>query len=207
MKRSVRATSAVLSLSLVFLLVAGCSKKSAKAPEKGPEVSQSIVTTKPDKPVADRTGSPTGAPASDESSQLLALRGEDIPVSEAPALEFIEPSPEDKLILRNIYFDFDKSNIKPEFQSVFEDIVKWLNERPEKQLLIEGHCDERGTNEYNLALGERRSLSVRRYLVGLGISPDRLHTISYGEERPADPGHSEEAWAKNRRAEFKVSAN
>ncbi len=80
-----------------------------------------------------------------------------------------------------------------------------MNRNPTRLLLVEGHCDERGTNEYNLALGERRALSVRRYLVALGIGSDRLHTLSYGEEKPLDPGHTEESWAKNRRAEFKVS--
>ncbi len=206
MKMSARATLTVLSLPLVLFLAAGCSKKATKPPEKGPEVSQSIGVTRPPSPGRQSTTGSTSAP-SDQSSQLLALKGEDIPITEAPAMEFIEPSPEDRQILRNIYFDFDRSNIKPEFQPVLEGISAWLNERPSKQLLIEGHCDERGTNEYNLALGERRALSVRRYLVGLGIAPDRLHTISYGEERPAAPGSDESAWSQNRRAEFKVSAN
>ena len=206
MKVSVRATSAVLSIPLALLLVAGCSKKTQKPTEKGPEVTQSNVKTKAtvSRPPSGDSGS---GPASDQSSQLLALRGEDIPIVETPPLQFIEPSAEDKLVLRNIYFDFDKSSIRAEFQPVLEGIAAWLNDRPDKHLLVEGHTDERGTNEYNLALGERRALSVRRYLVGLGISPDRLHTISFGEERPADPGHGESAWAENRRAEFKVSAN
>lgn len=206
MKASVRTGRVILAVSVVLLLAAGCSKKAKKTAGKGPEVSQSVLATKP----APRPGSPgsgMATPSGDQSSQLLALRGEDIPISEAPTLQFIEPSPEDRKVLKNIYFDFDRSNIRNEFQTVLEGIAGWLNERPEKQLLIEGHCDERGTNEYNLALGERRSLSVRRYLVGLGIAPDRLHTISYGEEKPADPGHDESAWWKNRRAEFKVSAN
>ncbi|MFP3929181.1 MAG: OmpA family protein, partial [Desulfobacteraceae bacterium] len=69
---------------------------------------------------------------------------------------------------------------------------------------IEGHCDERGTNEYNLALGERRANAAKKYLISLGVSEDRVRTISYGEERPADPRHNEEAWAKNRRDEFKL---
>jgi len=206
MKVSVRTARAILAVSLVFLLAAGCSKKAKKPADKGPQMSQSVIATKPS-PRSDSTGSGMSSPSGDQSSQLLALRGEDIPISEAPSLQFIEPSPEDKLVLMNIYFDFDRSSIKDEFQLILEGIAGWLNQKPEKQLLIEGHCDERGTNEYNLALGERRSLSVRRYLVGLGISPDRLHTISYGEEKPADPGHGEDAWAKNRRAEFKVSAN
>ena len=209
MKVSVRAISVVLSLALAVFLTTGCAKKTAKKTQKGPEINQSIVTTKPAPRGSASTGS-TGSSsvsAGSQSPQLLALRGEDIPISDAPALEFIDVSPEDRDTFRSIYFDFDRSNIKPEFQRVFEGIAAWLTEHSQKQLLIEGHCDERGTNEYNLALGERRSLSVRRYLVGLGISPDRLHTISYGEERPASPGHNEDDWAQNRRAEFKVSAN
>jgi peptidoglycan-associated lipoprotein len=79
-----------------------------------------------------------------------------------------------------------------------------LHKYPKVKIQIEGHCDERGTNEYNLALGERRANSTRNYLISLGISPDRISTISYGEERPLDPGHNEEAWAKNRRAHFVI---
>lgn len=206
MKVSVRTFSATLFLPMTMLLFTGCGKKAVKAPDPESKITQSIATTRPSPRGLPATRPSTGT-AEDQSSQLLALRGEDIPISEPPSLEFIEPSAEDKLILRNIYFDFDRSSIRPDFQPVMEGIAEWLNRNGHKQLLIEGHCDERGTSEYNLALGERRSLSVRKYLVGLGISPDRLHTISYGEEMPAVSGHDESAWAENRRAEFKVSAN
>ena len=207
MKVSVRAISAIFFLPMTMLLFAGCGKKAVKAPEEESKITQSIATTRPAPRNLPATRPSTAAPVEDQSSQLLALRGEDIPISEPPSLEFVEPSAEDKLVLQNIYFDFDRSNIRPDFQPVMEGIAEWLNRNGHKQLLIEGHCDERGTSEYNLALGERRSLSVRKYLVGLGISPDRLHTISYGEEKPAVSGHDETAWAENRRAEFKVSAN
>jgi peptidoglycan-associated lipoprotein len=80
----------------------------------------------------------------------------------------------------------------------------WLRDNPTATVTIEGNCDERGTNEYNLALGERRAESARAYLVDLGISASRLTTISYGEERPLDPRHNEEAWAKNRNDQFKL---
>ncbi|MFP4037629.1 MAG: peptidoglycan-associated lipoprotein Pal [Desulfobacteraceae bacterium] len=104
----------------------------------------------------------------------------------------------------NIYFDFDKSEIKPEAQATLKEKAGWLKQNPEYSVRIEGHCDERGTNEYNLALGERRANAAKKYLISLGVSEDRVRTISYGEERPADPRHNEEAWAKNRRDEFKL---
>jgi peptidoglycan-associated lipoprotein len=135
-----------------------------------------------------------------------ALKGDDIPLAETPSKNFVDPNPQERKILRTIYFDYDKSDIREEYRSILEGIAQWGKSNPGRLLLIEGHCDERGTNEYNLALGERRALAVRRYLIGLGITSDRLHTISYGEEKPAMQGHDESAWSKNRRVEFKVSA-
>jgi len=105
----------------------------------------------------------------------------------------------------DIYFEFDQYRVLDSDKSTLERVAAWLNEHPEARILIEGHCDERGTNEYNMALGEQRALAARRYLVGLGIDSGRLTTISYGEERPAALGSTEDAWAKNRRAHFSVS--
>ena len=102
----------------------------------------------------------------------------------------------------SIYFDFDKSDLKPPARAILKKKAEWLRMNPVYSLRIEGHCDERGTNEYNLALGERRAHSAMRFLMALGISGNRISTLSYGEERPAAPGHNEEAWAKNRRDEF-----
>ena len=104
----------------------------------------------------------------------------------------------------NIYFDFDRSELKPEAQANLKKKAEWLRKNPKFIVRIEGHCDERGTNEYNLALGERRANAAKKYLMELGVPDNRLRTISYGEERPADPGHDEEAWHKNRRDEFKL---
>ena len=105
-------------------------------------------------------------------------------------------------INEDIYFDFDKSNILLLAQDVLRRKAEWLWSNPEVSVIIEGHCDERGTNEYNLVLGDRRAESARNFLVDLGIKGSRLTTISYGEERPVDSGHNEEVWAKNRRAHF-----
>ena len=104
----------------------------------------------------------------------------------------------------NIYFDFDKSHLKSEAKDVLRKKADWLGNNPSYSVRIEGHCDERGTNEYNLALGERRAHSAKKFLLALGISDDRISTISYGEERPAVLGHNEEAWEKNRRGELKL---
>jgi peptidoglycan-associated lipoprotein len=101
-----------------------------------------------------------------------------------------------------VYFDFDRSTIRSDERSKIEGISSHLKSNPIHKLKIEGHCDERGTEGYNLALGERRSLSVRDYLINLGISPDRVYTTSFGESRPAQFGQNEAAYAANRRAEF-----
>lgn len=131
-----------------------------------------------------------------------------------PAVEVVpEPEPEvpppptpEEIVakLQMIHFDFDKYNIRPGDAQILEANSKILKEYPDVNILIEGHCDERGTHEYNLLLGERRANSTKEYLVQLGISSDRISTVSYGKERPIDPGHNEDAWAKNRRAEFKL---
>ncbi len=106
--------------------------------------------------------------------------------------------------LDDIHFDFDKSDIKTDARETLQKNADWLQNNPDIKIQIEGHCDERGTAEYNLALGERRAMSTKKYLVSLGISADRIYTISYGEELPIDPNHSEDAWAKNRRAHFLI---
>jgi len=98
-----------------------------------------------------------------------------------------------------VFFGFDRYDLTPEAQSTLQAQAAWLNAYPNINLLVEGHADERGTREYNLALGERRANSVRNYLIALGIDPSRLQTISYGKERPAVVGSNEQAWAQNRR--------
>ena len=103
-----------------------------------------------------------------------------------------------------IHFDFDKSEIKPKFHNNLEMISTHLKNNSSVQLEIEGHCDERGTSEYNLALGQRRAESVKRYLVNLGVNPDNISTITYGEEKLLDQGHSRRAHYLNRRAEFNL---
>jgi peptidoglycan-associated lipoprotein len=103
-------------------------------------------------------------------------------------------------LLKDIHFDFDKYNIRPGDAEILKGNAALLVKFPNVKIQIEGHCDERGTVEYNLALGERRANSAKRYLISLGIPEKRTSTISYGKEKPLDPGHNEEAWTRNRRA-------
>lgn len=104
-----------------------------------------------------------------------------------------------------VFFDLDKSDLKPEARTTAESVATWMNSYPAVAVTIEGHADERGTREYNLALGERRANSVRDYLVALGVNSNRLSTISYGKERPAVLGSNEDAWTQNRRGVFVVN--
>jgi peptidoglycan-associated lipoprotein len=107
-------------------------------------------------------------------------------------------------LLKDIHFDFDKYDVRLGDTEILQGNAALLMKYPAVRIEVEGHCDERGTVEYNLALGERRANSTKQYLISLGVSADRISTISYGEERPLDPGHNEEAWAKNRRAHFTI---
>jgi peptidoglycan-associated lipoprotein len=120
----------------------------------------------------------------------------------------VKPGP-DKMsamvMQEDIYFAFDRYNLSPMAQENLRRKAEWLRANPDATVTIEGHCDERGTAEYNLALGDRRAESAKAFLVDLGISAKRLATISYGEERPVDPRSNEEAWAKNRRGHFVVN--
>ncbi len=104
-----------------------------------------------------------------------------------------------------VFYDFDSSDLRPEARSTVEALAVWMSNYPAATLVLEGHADERGTREYNLALGERRANAIRDYLVALAIAPNRLSTISYGKERPAVLGSTDEAWAQNRRGVFVVN--
>lgn len=104
--------------------------------------------------------------------------------------------------LKRIHFDFDKYSIRADAAPILRENANWMKANSNKQFIVEGHCDERGTNEYNMALGERRAKAAKDYLINLGVSASILSTVSFGEEKPLDFGHDESAWAANRRAEF-----
>jgi peptidoglycan-associated lipoprotein len=184
MKRNVRlALGAVVLLSVMFFTVS-CTKKMVKT-ETVPTTAQPEVSKSLDSPSAE--AEPAGQLPKEQ------LRTEE-PAPEAPAAVFVN---------ENVRFAFDSSALSDQAREILSNKAEYLlRANSETRVTVEGHCDERGTDAYNLALGERRAEAVKHYLIVLGVTADRLNTISYGEERPADPGHNEASWAKNRRAQF-----
>ncbi len=123
-----------------------------------------------------------------------------------PSLAALDPqlAADAQAVLRDVHFAYDSSEILPNEAAILQQVAGFVSRYPSVLLQIGGHCDERGTEEYNMALGSRRASAVRSFLADLQINPNRLYTISFGEEQPADPGNSETAWARNRRAHFKI---
>jgi peptidoglycan-associated lipoprotein len=160
---------------------------------------------------------PTPPPAADTATASTTPPSPPQPVRE-PTIVPPEPVPTDKISssnlddlnrnspLKPVFFDLDSSELTAAGQATLNDNAATLRKNGTWTITIEGHCDERGTAEYNLGLGERRAVAARSYLVSLGLSGDRLRTVSYGKEFPFDPGHDEAAWAKNRRAHFVITA-
>ena len=155
----------------------------------------------PAQPEAGEEAPVTTPPTEEAPSQAVPLEEQVTPGAAVTE----EPAAADLISERKIYFDFDKSDIKPEFRDIVEAHAKYLAANPGASVTIEGHCDERGTREYNMALGERRAHSVMQMLTLLGVSKNQVSTVSFGEERPDVDGHDESAWKWNRRAVFVYS--
>lgn len=170
----------IIVLSVMVGLASGCCPKKA------------IVTG--EKPAE---AAPAAAVAAPEPAPVPETKAEAAPAPAGPSeIEIFESE--------KIFFDFDRADLKPEAREMLQKKADWLKANPAAAILIEGNCDERGTVEYNLALGERRANGAKQFLVDLGIDAGRISTVSYGEEKPVDPGHDEAAWAKNRKDDFKV---
>ncbi len=174
----------LLALALVVVLpFAGCAKK--KAPVTPPEAAPVAA------PVVEPPPPPPPPPPADPIPDPLAAD-----LVEAHAYAYRAG------LLGDVFFDFDRAELRPEARERLAKNAEFLRQRPEFTITIEGHCDERGTSEYNLALGERRAQAARAYLASLGISEARLRTASYGEERPVCREQNESCWQQNRRAHF-----
>ena len=143
---------------------------------------------------ADSSGSGSSSSASDVSSEGT--------ITETTGSGIVSGSQEDLIVNvgDRVFFGYDSSDLDSDALELLQDQVAWLKQNSDVSVTIEGHCDERGTREYNLALGEKRAQAVKNYLIGLGINPDRVSTISYGKERPAVVGSNDGAWAQNRRS-------
>jgi len=182
MSKMTKSTLNGIILLLAIGLAIGCASSGKKAPfgaharaEKGVPLPQGPDTSGP--------------------QERDPMAGQPIPLSQLPnASEFG--------LCDRIHFDYDKSNIKPEWEKCLTNIAKYFAQHQEYLLLIEGHCDERGTEEYNIALGERRAQSAAQYVVKLGLNGERIVTKTWGESKPLATGHDESSWKLNRRAEF-----
>ena len=187
------------TIAMLFapLLIVGCAKEpaimttsSAPAPT-GAAVTSPMTTAEPTS--ADSSAQSANRQGADQSSGAATSGGRPAP-SEFTAIGD----------LVDVYFDFDQYTIRSRDTAILDANARWLRANPKAQVLIEGHCDARGTEEYNLALGDRRAKAALNYLAAQGIGPERLVTISYGKERPTCSEANEACWAKNRRAHFLV---
>lgn len=174
-----------LGMILTLLVSTGCSKPALENQSAADQTPPAISQTTSNESTADADSASNGT------------MGQAIGASDA--------TDRDMEMQASVYFDFDSARLNNSTQADLSQKAKWLRDNPQvASVLIEGHCDERGTDAYNMALGDRRANAVKDYLIDLGVVIDKLETQSYGEEKPADQGQTEAAWAKNRRADFVV---
>jgi peptidoglycan-associated lipoprotein len=186
-KKSLITTILILCIGLVMI---GCPKKTTVREEP------SVKKEEAAKPEAERAAKEKETATKEQFEK--SLTAERSPGIQGQVFE--------SSMLKDIHFNFDRYDIRPEDAAILRENAALLKKFSNVKVQIEGHCDARGTVEYNLALGERRANQTKAYLVSLGVSTDRISTISYGKERPLDPGQTEEAWAKNRRAHTIITA-
>jgi peptidoglycan-associated lipoprotein len=175
-KVGLRVLFLVVASLMMMVVFSGCAKKKP-VPAPAAEVSQAPVTTES----AVKGEEPEGIKTADQISEGR---------TSAPMLP--------------IYFDFDRYNIRNDMKSRIDNDAKFLMDNPQIRIEIQGNCDERGSSEYNLALGEKRAKAAKSYVTKLGVAADRIDVVSFGKEQPLDPGHNEAAWAKNRRDDFVI---
>ncbi len=186
----------VLLLVLTFIFVlTSCAQKKIVQPQQLPTVTpQESKAKAPEVPVQKKI------PGEKAEEKITEQQLAKIETKEVEAPKYVE----EKGVFEDIHFDFDKYDIRPDAKPILESLSDWLIKNKSSKLLIEGHCDERGTSEYNLALGDRRAKATKDYLVALGVPSGRIETISYGKEKPICTESTEECWQKNRRAHFVV---
>jgi peptidoglycan-associated lipoprotein len=177
-------------LVMAALLAGACGKKQPPIARPAPPPGSGSTTAPP--PPPEPVGEPVPVPPEPVAEDAISGKSLDDLNRDSPLLP--------------VFFELDSSEISGAGQQALQGNASVLKKYPQWQITIEGHCDERGTPEYNLGLGERRAVAARDYLVSLGVPADRVRTVSYGKEFPFDPGHDESAWSKNRRAHFVITA-
>ena len=182
-----------------FLLMTSCAKKQIQVSEPVQPATQEVKAGEDEAKAAEEAKSQADQEAKARAEAERQARLRELKMSQKLADEIRNFESD------NIYFAFDKSDLTDESKSTLREKGNWLRLNGGYSVTISGNCDERGTAEYNLALGERRAHAAKKFLMGLGISEKRLATVSYGEEKPIDPGNNEEAWAKNRNDQFSLN--
>ena len=193
-------TMAIICCGALALAVTGCKYDEPNPDDLANNGAQDIASENAGETGDDMNAAKDVDPAADPNADELGLKDvTGVPFDQDPNyarctdVDFVP-----------VYFGFDASQLAPSELAKIEAVAKHLQEKPNRVVMVEGNCDERGSNEYNLSLGENRAISIRDYLVQLGIDAQRIQAKSYGEEKPAVPGHDEGAWSKNRRGEFSV---
>lgn len=192
-----RMITLLAGLSLAALIAGGCANKDVVKTEEAAPATAKAETVKPAEAVKQEAAKPVQPPS---------VKPEENRIEPAKPAEAALPSAPATYAFETVYFDYDKAELRQDARNTLSRNAEiMLKSKAAALIKIEGHCDERGSAEYNLALGERRAKSVQQYLLTLGVQPERLSVISYGKEKPAVQGSDEAAWSKNRRAEFVLS--
>ncbi len=197
MKNHLKLIVLLMVCAFSLALCSGCAEKKAVVKDEAVQEQQASAAQAA-APATVATDDETARRAKEQADREAALRAQ----AERDAAAAKAAAALTEMNIQNIYFDYDKSSIRPDAREILKANAEIFAKKSDAAIVVEGHCDERGTAEYNMALGERRAQEAKQYLVNLGIKASRLETISYGEERPLDNRSTEEAWAKNRRAQF-----
>jgi len=184
---------------IAMAIVPACKSKKSPAPNVAPTETTATVPNVPTVTTTTETRV-TNPPDFVQTQPAPQITTETLPND----IEELNRVAEQRGYLQDAFYAFDESTLTSDSQAALTASANWLRRNTQYNLLVEGHCDERGTEQYNLALGDRRANSAKEYMVALGVDTNRIRTVSYGEERPFDPGHDEAAWAKNRRAHLVI---
>jgi len=189
--RDKRNTTIVVAVTLAIAVTTACGKKKVATGPQPPPTEEAAVVPPTPPPPSERV----------EERSVVATAPADESITNKSLDDLNRDSP-----LKPVFFPLDSAELDSSGQAIASANAQVLKKYTTWGITIEGHCDERGTAEYNLALGERRAVAVKTYLSSLGVSPDRIRVVSYGKEFPFDMGHSEDAWAKNRRGHFVITS-